>query len=314
METNASQRSAEGRLEEVPIEEMAAALERNGRFDELVRLCESRSTELSPELAGYWLLRAGELSRSRLKDLPRAEELLRQASRIAPQGSGALEALQAVLEQRQDPAALAEVLEQLAAERSGTEAAALWVKAADLYELKLHRKGRALLCCQRASRASPTDRALSRRVRALFLADRHLQSVFDSLESDRARFGGEGLAEEYLTLAKTLLDDPEQKALALEALTHAEALGAGAKAQALRTAIEQQPQTWRDRVKVLRQASLEERDRKEAARLSLSAARLQAAFDKDAAKVQTAVDRAFLLWPAMGEALDFLEARAKERP
>ena len=59
-------------------DETEAQLEKSGRVEELIRLYEGRSREVpSSDEAGHLLSRAGELAREKLKNLARAEELMR---------------------------------------------------------------------------------------------------------------------------------------------------------------------------------------------------------------------------------------------
>src|SRR3954453_4039767 len=104
-------------------DETEAQLEKSGRVEELIRLYEGRSKEgPSSDEAGHLLSRAGELAREKLKNLARAEELYRRALVYAPKATEALEGLRALYEQRNDAAALAEIVERLAAATEGPAA------------------------------------------------------------------------------------------------------------------------------------------------------------------------------------------------
>src|SRR6185436_12314834 len=171
-------------------------------------------------------------------------------------------------------------LERLASVAGGAEAAGLYLRAADLYEHKLGRRDRAVLCCQMASRAEPRERQSFQRARQLLLAENRYLPAFESLERERAALGDRDIAEEYVSFAERLADDPTEHALANRALEVALQIDPkNSRADKTQKAIQKFEHTWRDRVRALRAASLEERDRKQAARLSLLVAKLFAWYD-----------------------------------
>ena len=111
---------------EKPFGDVEASLEKTGRVDELIKLYESRSREVpKADEAAHLLCRAADLSREKLKNATRAEELFRRARGYRPNAREALEGLRVIFEARSDFAALAEVLERLGLVQAGPAAAAI---------------------------------------------------------------------------------------------------------------------------------------------------------------------------------------------
>src|SRR5216683_1438875 len=190
MKSSSPTRFAEDLPADSFLAEAEESLERSGRIEDLVKLYETRASESSDDFeASHLLCRAAELVRNRANDPAQAELFYRQALLVAPDSVEPLRGLKLIYETAGDYLSLAAVLERLADQATGAESASLLLKAADLYETRLHRRDRAVLCCQRASKADPKDRRAFRRIRQLFLSGRRYQSAFESLERERASLG-----------------------------------------------------------------------------------------------------------------------------
>ncbi len=272
-------RPAERVASDRPFAETEAALEKAGRIEELIRLYEGRARETPTAEAVRVLVRAGQLAYERLRNPIRSEELLRRALLIAEDPRPVLRGLKIVYEARQDIPALVDVLERLGSLSQGEEASTCFVKAANFHEQKLFRRDRAVLCLQQATRVKP-DRALFKRTRQLLLSEERFQPIFESLERERAALGGEGMVEEYLAFAERLVEDPTEHELAQQALAVVRELDPqNVRVEKATQTLQRFEQAWRERARMLRGMSLEERDRKSAARLSLLVAKLHAWYD-----------------------------------
>jgi golgin subfamily B member 1 len=294
-----------------------AKLEKAGRWRELADLIEQHLLAY-PGRGDFaaLLVQAAQLHHQRLSNSARAEDCYRRALAVSPSNVLALEGLATLFAERGELIAQAGCLERVASQLTGPEAAKRFVAIGALYE-KAGRPHRAALAYRRAVRADPENREALRLGRKSLLAVGHFQSAFDALETEREKFGVDGLAAEYAALAQRLIDQPVDHPLAQQAARTALELDPkDTEAQKAATALVDYAKNWKERARALRAEALEERDRRRAASLYLSIAQAHAVYDPDGTtgkqKVKEFLDRALLLWPGMPSALDFLERYAAQ--
>jgi len=295
-------------------EALVGLYESASRWEDLVALYEGRARVVPgvPLLA-----RAASLAQQKLRNVARAEELYRQLLRLDPGNAEALRALCELLEQQEAWPALAAALEQGAAHAPDPrEAARLTLRLARVHEQKLGRRDRAALLYARAHRLDPDQAEARARALACFLALRRHGQAKKLLDSAREH-GAEPrtLAAEYAKLGATLVDEPLEHGLAMDALIEAQSLDRNAPGTTeARERLKSMPRLWREEAARIEAAAAEVHDRRSAAALQLRLAQLHAAYDPEGLpKVFERVERAWTLSPGNEAALGLLERVCVER-
>jgi len=236
-----------------------------------------------------------------------------------PEDDVARERLIRIHRERADEQALCALFEREAARASTPEAAA---EAYFVLGENLRSIGhplRAVEMWQRALRLVPTHRRALEQSRLAFVELGRFEAAQAVIDREVAAAPDEAKehALRYADLGRRALEQPYRHPIARACAEAALALDPTCvAARMLIDAIEALREGWRDQVRELRARAVEERDRKAAARLYLQVAALHAAFDDPAeadVQVREALRPVFLLWPAMPEALEFLERRHAER-
>jgi tetratricopeptide (TPR) repeat protein len=177
---------------------------------------------------------------------------------------------------------------------------------------------RALLHYQAAfrhdrGRASATRKAME----VYFDAGREEQAkqLADVLEEQTAGDEKQAqlLAADYVRAAEALLVRPQSHAVMRDALDRAEKLvPASPRVATLRADVEAFPAQWKEHVRRLRDAALDARDKKDAARRYLAIAQIYASFAPKDPQVEQNIDKCLLLVPGFRPALKFLEGLYRE--
>lgn len=216
---------------------------------------------------------------------------------------------------RADEIALCDLHEREAARAETPEGAAeaYFTLGDSLHQLG--RTERAIAMWERTLRLVPTHREALARCRDAWIELGRFEAAQAVIDRERATDPADaaGHALRYAEVGRLALEQPWRHELARSCAEAALALDSGCvSARMLLDAIEALRSGWKEQVRLLRARAVEERDRRVAARLYLQAAGLHATFDESAEREERVADalrRAFLLWPAMPEALEFLERR-----
>lgn len=121
------------------------------------------------------------------------------------------------------------------------------------------------------------------------------------------------LAEQYLRAAEALLVRPQSHGVVRDALDRVARLAPDlARGKTLRAELEAFPQAWKDHVRRLRDAALDARDKRDAARRYLAIAQIYAAYARGDAQIEQNVEKCLLLAPGYRPAIKFLEQTYRE--
>ncbi|MDP2339711.1 MAG: hypothetical protein Q8O67_02035 [Deltaproteobacteria bacterium] len=116
------------------------------------------------------------------------------------------------------------------------------------------------------------------------------------------------LAEQYLKAAEALLVRPQAHKVVADALDKAMKLAPElTRGKTLRAELEAFPQAWKDHVRRLRDAALDARDKRDAARRYLAIAQIFAAYAPKDPQIEQNIEKCLLLAPGYRPAIKFLE-------
>ena len=116
------------------------------------------------------------------------------------------------------------------------------------------------------------------------------------------------LADMYIRAAEALLVRPQAHDVVRDALARAVRLVPELpRAKTITVELEQFPSTWKDHVRRLRDAALDARDKRDAARRYLSIAWIYAAYAPGDAQIEQNIEKCLLLAPGFRPAIKFLE-------
>lgn len=121
------------------------------------------------------------------------------------------------------------------------------------------------------------------------------------------------LTENYTRVAEALLVRPQAHGLVRDVLDKLARLSPELpRAKALKSELESFPQTWKDHVRRLRDAALDARDKRDAARRYLAIAQIHAAYARGDAQIEQNIEKCLLLAPGYRPAIKFLEQLYRE--
>ncbi len=249
---------------------------------------------------------AGSFARERLLDPAEAEACFRRSLAADPRGTDSADALAALLAERGEVQAAAELIARAPVPDPAVRARRL--ESAGLL-LRGTAPARAAVYLREALAGSAAAGEARRALVDLFAQSRLFAGA---LRVCAAAPPGADRIRALVELGSRLVDEPLEHPLARRAFELAleEAPDHTVAAEALGR-LAAWPKSWPQVARQLRAAAVEERDRRTAAGLYLRLAALHAAYDENgAAAAHEQLGRCFLLWPGMPAALDLIERLA----
>ncbi len=201
--------------------------------------------------------------------------------------------------------------------------AVVWERMGDLARLHLGQPQQALIQYQAAFKADRKNRSAVRKATQIYLEQSREEQAKQLVDLEVEQVEEEGadadpavkreLAELYIKIAEALLVRPAAHDVAKDAVERAAKLAPDlARARTLKGELEAFPQTWKDHVRRLRDAALDARDKRDAARRYLAIAQVYASYAPKDAQIEQNVEKCLLLSPGYRPALKFLEALYRE--
>lgn len=183
----------------------------------------------------------------------------------------------------------------------------------------LGQQQQALIHLQAAFRADRTRTSATMKATAIYFETGREEQAKQLLDVLVTQLGApteaqhQQLAEGYLRAAEALLVRPQAHGVVRDALDRVTRLAPDlARGRTLRAELEAFPQAWKDHVRRLRDAALDARDKRDAARRYLAIAQIYAAYARGDAQVEQNIEKCLLLAPGYRPAIKFLEHLYRE--
>lgn len=198
--------------------------------------------------------------------------------------------------------------------------AAVWERMGDIARNHLAQPQQALIHYQAAFKGDRDNKSAVRKATRIYLDLGREEQAKQLVDLEVEQWGSEApavvlteVADLYVKIAEALLVRPPAHPLAKDAVERAARLAPDlARARTLRAEIEAFPQTWKDHVRRLRDAALDARDKREAARRYLAIAQVYAVYAPKDPQIEQNVEKCLLLSPGYRPALKFLEQLARD--
>ncbi|HEY4220113.1 MAG TPA: hypothetical protein VGO62_02195, partial [Myxococcota bacterium] len=204
--------------------------------------------------------------------------------------------------------------------------AATWERMGDIARVHLGQPQQALIQYQAAFKADRKNNSAVRKASKIYLeqsreeqakqlVDLELEQLEENTGVDAAAKTAQKreIAELYIKIGEALLVRPAAHPVARDAVERAGKLAPDlARARTLKGEIDAFPQTWKDHVRRLRDAALDARDKRDAAKRYLAIAQVYAAYAPKDPQIEANVEKCLLLSPGYRPALKFLEVTYRE--